>query len=167
MKTVQLLKSEEFEIGTTDKNGHKLRQSDFVVTQDDFEGISICQILYNSIAKEFVAMSDSNWWIPYHDLSVATERLDYVIAKEFLGLEKCGTYWGKNRTPFIRMPVEYFNPVEESTFILEKLGRQYDDLLSVKENGCWYLTVNKKIYSEKRLGIAACLAAVDTVRNNK
>lgn len=38
MKTVQLLKSEEFEIGTTDKNGHKLRQSDFVVTQDDFEG---------------------------------------------------------------------------------------------------------------------------------
>ncbi|MEI4618285.1 hypothetical protein [Bacillus cereus] len=126
MKTVQLLKSEEFEIGTTDKKGHKLRQSDFVVTQDDFEGISICQILYNSIAKEFV------------------------------GLEKCGTYWGKNRTPFIRMPVEYFNPVEESTFILEKLGRQYDDLLSIKENGCWYLTVNKKIYSEKRLGIAAC-----------
>ena len=137
MKTVQLLKSEEFEIGTTDKNGHKLRQSDFVVTQDDFEGISICQILYNSIAKEF------------------------------LGLETCGTYWGKNRTPFIRMPIEYFNPVEESTFILEKLGRQYNDLLSVKENGCWYLTVNKKIYSEKRLGIAACLAAVDTVRNKK
>ncbi|PFO53839.1 hypothetical protein [Bacillus cereus] len=137
MKTVQLLKSEEFEIGTTDKNGLKLRQSDFVVTQDDFEGISICQILYNSIAKEF------------------------------LGLENCGTYWGKNRTPFIRMPIEYFNPVEESTFILEKLGRQYDDLLSVKENGCWYLTVNKKIYSEKRLGIAACLAAVDTVRNKK
>ncbi|MGQ7871546.1 hypothetical protein [Bacillus sp. 1A] len=137
MKTVQLLKSEEFEIGTTDKNGRKLRQSDFDVTQDDFEGISICQILYNSIAKEF------------------------------LGLETCGTYWGKNRTPFIRMPIEYFNPVEESTFILEKLGRQYDDLLSVKENGCWYLTVNKKIYSEKRLGIAACLAAVDTVRNKK
>ncbi|COG86002.1 Uncharacterised protein [Streptococcus pneumoniae] len=51
MKTVQLLKSEEFEIGTTDKNGHKLRQSDFVVTQDDFEGISICQILYNSIGS--------------------------------------------------------------------------------------------------------------------
>ena len=49
MKTVQLLKSEEFEIGTTDTNGYKLRQSDFVVTQDDFEGISICQILYNSI----------------------------------------------------------------------------------------------------------------------
>lgn len=84
-----------------------------------------------------------------------------------MGLEKCGTYWGKNRTPFIRMPIEYFNPVEESTFILEKLGRQYDDLLSVKENGCWYLTVNKKIYSEKRLGIAACLAAINTVRNNK
>ncbi|MCW1941817.1 hypothetical protein OMD49_29895 [Bacillus anthracis] len=131
MKTVQLLKSKEFEIGTTDKYGHKLRQSDFVVTQDDFEGISICQILYNSIAKEFMAMSDSNWWIPYHDLSVATERLDHVIVKEFLGLEK--------------------------------LGRQYDDLLSIKEDGCWYLTVNKKIYSEKRLGIAA----IDSVRNNK
>lgn len=87
-------------------------------------------------------MSSSNWWIPYHDLSVATERLDYVIAKEFLGLEKCGTYWGKNQTPFTRMLVEYFNPVEESTFILEKLGRQYDDLFSVKRK--WLLVPNSE-----------------------
>lgn len=81
-------------------------------------------------------------------------------------MEKCGGYWGKNNTPFIRMPIKYFNPVEESTAILEKLGRQYDDLFTVKEKGCWYLTVNKKIYSEARLGIASCLAAIDTVRNN-
>lgn len=166
MKSVQLLKGEEFEIGTTDKHGNPLKQSDFVVTQNDFEGISICQILYNGITKEFVAMSSSNWWIPYHDLSIVTERLDHVIAKEFLGLEKCGGYWGKNNTPFIRMPIKYFNPVEESTAILEKLGRQYDDLFTVKEKGCWYLTVNKKIYSEASLGIASCLAAIDTVRNN-
>lgn len=42
MKTVQLLKSEEIEIGTTDKKANKLRQSDFVITKNDFEGISIC-----------------------------------------------------------------------------------------------------------------------------
>ncbi|MBJ8055807.1 hypothetical protein JDS87_28880, partial [Bacillus cereus] len=65
--------------------------------------------------------------------------------------------------------VRYLNNIvkQDHTFILEKLGRQYDDLFSIKENGCWYLTVNKKVYSEKRLGIAACLAAVDTVRHKK
>jgi len=110
-------------------------------------------------------MSSSGWWVPYHDLSIATEKLDHVIAKEFLGLEKCGAYWGKNNTPFIRMPIEYFNAVEESTLILETLGRRYKDLFTVIENGCWYLTVNKQIYSEERLGIAACLAAVNSVRN--
>lgn len=165
MRTVQLLKGEEFEIGTTDKQGNPLKQSDFVVAQDDFEGISICQIFYNGITKEFVAMSSSGWWVPYHDLSIATEKLDHVIAQEFLGLEKCGSYWGKGNTPFIRMPIEYFNAVEESTLILETLGRRYKDLFTVIENGCWYLTVNKKIYSEERLGIAACLAAVNSVRN--
>lgn len=164
MKSVQLLKSEEFEIGTVDKQGNRLRQSDFVVTQDSFEGISICQILYNGITKEFVAMSSSGWWVPYQDLPVATEKLDHVIAKDFLGLEKCGAYWGKNNTPFIRMPIEYFNPVEESTLILETLGRRYKDLFTVIENGCWYLTVNKQIYSEERLGVAACLAAINNVR---
>lgn len=51
-----MLKGEELEIGTTDKHGNQLKQSDFVVAQDDFEGISICQILYNGITKEFVAM---------------------------------------------------------------------------------------------------------------
>ncbi|WP_033797124.1 hypothetical protein [Bacillus pseudomycoides] len=165
MRSVQLLKGEEVEIGTTDKQGNPLKQSDFVVTYDEFEGISICQILYNGITKEFVAMSTSGWWIPYMDLSVATEKLDHVIAQEFLGLEKCGAYWGKNDTPFIRMSIAYFNPVEESTFILEKLGRQYKDPYTVKENGCWYLTVNGKIYSEERLGVAACLAAIDCARN--
>ncbi|PEF75677.1 hypothetical protein CON94_08975 [Bacillus pseudomycoides] len=165
MKSVRLLKGEEYAIGTTDKKGNSLKQSDFVVAQDDFEGISICQILYNGLTKEFVAMSSSGWWISYHDLSIATEKLDHVIAKEFLGLEKCGAYWGKNNTPFIRMPIEYFNPVEESTLILETLGRRYRDLFTVIENGCWYLTVNKQIYSEERLGVAACLAAIDIVRN--
>lgn len=165
MKSVRLLKGEEYAIGTTDKKGNSLKQSDFVVAQDDFEGISICQILYNGLTKEFVAMSSSGWWVPYHDLSIVTEKLDYVIAKEFLGLEKCGAYWGKGNTPFIRMPVEYFNAVEESTLILETLGRRYKDLFTVIENGCWYLTVNKQIYSEERLGIAACLAAVNSVRN--
>lgn len=165
MKSVQLLKSAEFEIGTVDKQGNKLRQSDFVVTQDSFEGISICQILYNGITKQFVAMSSSGWWVPYHDLSIATEKLDHVIAKEFLELEKCGAYWGKGNTPFIRMPIEYFNPVEESTLILETLGRRYKDLFTVIENGCWYLTVNKQIYSEERLGVVACLAAIDCARN--
>ncbi len=165
IKSIKLLKGEELEIGTADRHGNQLKQSDFVVAQDDFEGISICQILYNGITKEFVAMSSSGWWVPYHDLSIATEKLDHVIAKDFLGLEKCGTYWGKNNTPFIRMPIAYFNPVEESTLILEKLGRRYKDLFTVIENGCWYLTVNKKIYSEERLRIAACLAAVNSVRN--
>lgn len=165
IKPVKLLKGEELEIGTTDKHGNQLKQSDFVVTQDSFEGISICQILYNGLTKEFVAMSSSGWWIPYQNLSIATEKLDHVIAKEFLGLEKCGAYWGKNNTPFIRMPIEYFNPVEESTLILETLGRRYRDLFTVIENGCWYLTVNKQIYSEGRLGVAACLAAVNSVRN--
>lgn len=164
MRTVQLLKGEELEIGTTDKHGNQLKQSDYVVAQDDFEGISICQILYNGITKEFVAISSSGWWIPYPDLAVATEKLDHVIAQEFLGLEKCESYWGKRNTPFIRMPIEYFNAVEESTLILETLGRRYKDLFTVIENGCWYLTVNKKIYSEERLGIAACLAAVNSVR---
>lgn len=165
IKPVKLLKGEELEIGTTDKHGNQLKQSDFVVTQDSFEGISICQILYNGLTKEFVAMSSSGWWIPYQDLSIATEKLDHVIAKEFLGLEKCGSYWGKNNTLFIRMPIEYFNPVEESTLILETLGRRYKDFFTVIENGCWYLTVNKQIYSEERLGVAACLAAIDNVRN--
>jgi hypothetical protein len=165
-KSIKPLKGEELEIGTTDKYGNQLKQSDFVVAQDDFEGISICQILYNGITKEFVAMSSSGWWVPYHDLSIATEKLDHVIAQEFLGLEKCGAYLGKGNTPFIRMPIEYFNPVEESTLILEKLGRRYKrDFFTVIENGCWYVTVNKQIYSEERLGIAACLAAVNSVRN--
>lgn len=165
MKPVKLLKGEELEIGTTDKHGNQLKQSDFVVTQDSFEGISICQILYNGLTKEFVAMSSSGWWIPYQDLVIVTEKLSDVIAKEFLGLEKCGSYWGKNNTPFIRMPIEYFNPVEESTLILETLGRRYKDFFTVIEDGCWYLTVNKQIYSEERLGVAACLAAIDNVRN--
>ncbi|MCR8860370.1 hypothetical protein NQ113_24680 [Bacillus pseudomycoides] len=165
MKSVKLLKSEEIKIGTTDKHGNSLKQSDFVVTKDSFEGISICQILYNGITKEFVAMSSSGWWISYQDLSIATEKLDHVIAKEFLGLEKYGAYWGKGNTPFIRMPIEYFNAVEESTLILETLDRRYKDLFTVIENGCWQLTVNKQIYSEERLGIAACLAAVNSVRN--
>ncbi|PFY13932.1 hypothetical protein [Bacillus pseudomycoides] len=165
MRTVQLLKGEEFEIGTHDKPGNPLKQSDFVVAQDDFEGISICQILYNGITKKFAAMSSSGWWISYQDLSIATEKLDHVIAKEFLGLEKYGAYWGKGNTPFIRMPIEYFNAVEESTLILETLGRRYKDLFTVIENGCWQLTVNKQIYCEERLGIAACLAAVNSVRN--
>ncbi|MBJ8030711.1 hypothetical protein [Bacillus cereus group sp. N21] len=165
MKSVQILKVKEVDIGTVDKHGNPLKQSDFVVAQDDFEGISICQILYNGITKEFVAMSFSGWWIPYQDLSIATEKLDHVIAKEFLGLKKCGAYWGKNNTPFIRMPIEYFNPVEEFTFILEKLSRQYKELYKVKEHGCWYLTVNGKIYSEERLGVATCLAAIDCARN--
>lgn len=167
IKSVKLLKGEELEIGTTDKHGNQLKQSDFVLVQDDFEGISICQILYNGITKEFVAMSSSGWWVPYHDLSIATEKLDHVIAQEFLGLEKCGSYWGKGNTPFIRMPIEYFNAVEESTLILETLGRRYKDLFTVIENGCWYLTINKQIYSEERLGIAACLAAVNSVRNKE
>lgn len=167
IKSVKLLKGEELEIGTTDKHGNQLKQSDFVLVQDDFEGISICQILYNGITKEFVAMSSSGWWVPYHDLSIATEKLDHVIAQEFLGLEKCGSYWGKGNTPFIRMPIEYFNAVEESTLILETLGRRYKDLFTVRENGCWYLTINKQIYSEERLGIAACLAAVNSVRNKE
>ena len=165
IKSVKLLKGEELEIGTTDKHGSQLKQSDFVVTQDSFEGISICQILYNGLTKEFVAMSSSGWWIPYQDLAIVTEKLSDAIAKEFLGLEKCGSYWGKNNTPFIRMPIEYFNPVEESTLILETLGRRYKDFFTVIENGCWYLTVNKQIYSEERLGVAACLAAIDNVRN--
>ncbi|PEF32975.1 hypothetical protein [Bacillus wiedmannii] len=165
IKSIKLLKGEELGIGTADKHGNQLKQSDFVVAQDDFEGISICQILYNGITKEFVAMSSSGWWIPYQDLSIVTEKLDHVIAKEFLGLEKCGMYWGKNNTPFIRMPIKSFNPVEESTLILETLGRRYKDFFTVIENGCWYLTVNKQIYSEERLGVVACLAAIDCARN--
>ncbi|HDX9577661.1 TPA: hypothetical protein ROX88_001158 [Bacillus pseudomycoides] len=165
MRLVQFLKSKEVEIGTTDKQGNPLKQSDFVVTEDDFEGISICQILYNGITAEFVAMSTSGWWISFKDLNVATEKMEHVIAQEFLGLEKCGAYWGGNNTPFIRMPVECFNPVEESIFILEKLGRYYQDVFTVKERGCWYLTVNGKVYSEERLGVAACLAAIDHVRS--
>ncbi|PEJ23252.1 hypothetical protein CN887_21065 [Bacillus pseudomycoides] len=165
MKSVQLLKGEEIEIGITDKQGNSLKQSDFVITHDEFEGISICQILYSGITKKFVAMSSSGWWIPYQNLSIATEKLDHVIAQEFLGLEKCGAYWGKGNTPFIRMPIECFNAVEESTLILERLGRRYKDLFTVLENGCWYLTVNRQIYSEERLGIAACLAAVNSARN--
>lgn len=165
IKSVKLLKGEELEIGTTDKHGNQLKQSDFVVVQDDFEGISICQILYHGLTKEFVAMNSTGWWIPYPDLAVATEKLDHVIAQEFLGLEKCGSYWGKGNTPFIRIPIEYFNAVEESTLILETLGRRYKDLFTVIENGCRYLTINKQIYSEERLGVAACLAAVNSVRN--
>ncbi|ARJ25703.1 hypothetical protein B7492_31905 (plasmid) [Bacillus mycoides] len=165
MKSIKPLKGEELEIGTTDKYGNQLKQSDFVVAQDDFEGISICQILYHGLTKEFVAMSSSGWWIPYQDLSIATEKLNHVIAQGFLGLEKCGSYWGKRNKPFIRMQIECFNAVEESTLILEILGRRYKDLFTVIENGCWYLTVNKQIYSEERLGIAACLAAVNSVRN--
>lgn len=165
MKSVQFVKGKEIEIGTTDKQGNTLKQSDFVVTEDAFEGTSICQILYNGFTAEFVAMSTSGWWIPYKDLHVATEKLDHVIAQEFLGLEKYEAYWGKNNIPFIRMPVECFNPVEESIFILEKLGRYYQDVFTMKERGCWYLTVNGKVYSEERLGVAACLAAIDHVRS--
>ena len=46
----------------------------------------------------------------------------------------CGTYWG-HRMPFYYMLIGTFNPVEESTFILEKLGRQYDDYLNIRKEG--------------------------------
>jgi hypothetical protein len=65
IKSVKMLKGEELEIGTTDKHGNQLKQSDFVVAQDDFEGISICQILYNGITKEFVAMKAGFFFIRY------------------------------------------------------------------------------------------------------
>lgn len=162
MKSVKLLKNEELEIGTTDKHGNPLKQFDFVVTEDDFEGISICQILYNGITKEFVAMNSAGWWVPYKDLGV-TQKLNDVIAREFFGLEKCGDYWGKDNTPFVNMHIEYFDAIHESDLILERLGRKHD-IFTMKERGCWYLTVDGKIYTEERLGLAVCLAAINTVR---
>lgn len=48
-------------------------------------------------------MNSTGWWIPYQDLSVATEKLDHVIAKEFLGLEKCGMTWSRKTGTQIRL----------------------------------------------------------------
>ncbi len=163
MNSVRRLKSEELEVGTADKLGNLLKQFDFVVTEDDFEGISICQILYNGVTKEFVAMNSAGWWVPYKDLHVATEKLNDVIAREFFGLEKCGEYWGRDNTPFVNMPIEDFDAVHESDLILERLARKYD-IFTMKERGCRYLTVNGKIYTEKRFRLTVCLAAIDTVR---
>lgn len=59
MKTVQLLKSEEFKIGTTDKNGHKLRKSNFFVTQNNFEVLVLGPVPCESsqILKESIRIS--------------------------------------------------------------------------------------------------------------
>ncbi|WP_319618214.1 MULTISPECIES: hypothetical protein [Bacillus cereus group] len=162
MSHIEMLKQGEIEIGATDKNGNALKQFDFVVKQDDEEGISICCILYHGVTKEFVAMSTSDWWVPFQDLHV-TEKLDHVIAIEFFGLERVGQYWGVKNQPFENMPVDQFGALNESTNILEKLGEEHNATIN-KVDGHWHIKIGDKDYSDERLGVAACLAAVSTVR---